>query len=162
MARIRTTTMTMQIDRHATLDAVVAQLELTDELTPALWDEAIASACARGAAMDASPIVARMRQFAADGAWVDAVFALIRVELPGWKLRRAVCEDGEWHCALSRAPQTPEWLDDAVEARHGNLAIALLMAAIDALHETAEQRSALPARIRSVRDDTQYLCCDNF
>lgn len=153
--------MTKLMDRNAALDAIMAQLVLTDELTPALWGEVVAGICVRGSAMDTSSVMARMGRFAADAAWVDAVFALIRVELPAWKLRRAVCEDGEWNCALSRAPQTPEWLDGAVEARHGDLAVALLMAAINAL-QTADTGGKPPGRARSPRDDTQYLCCDNF
>src|ERR1700744_5113879 len=58
------------------------------------------------------------------GAWTDAVLALIELELPQWRLRRIAYDDGEWHCALSRQRELPDWLDQAVEYRHPDLSLA--------------------------------------
>ena len=61
-------------------------------------------------------------------AWTDAALALVAAELPMWQIRRIVYDEGEWHCALSRERELPDWLDAAVEARHADLALALLSA----------------------------------
>jgi hypothetical protein len=58
------------------------------------------------------------------GAWTDAALALLELELPHWQLRRLVYDDGEWHCALSRQRELPEWLDDrSIESHHADLAM---------------------------------------
>jgi hypothetical protein len=96
-------------------------------------------------------------------AWLDAALALIELELPQWQVRRLAYDEGEWHCALSRARELPEWLDQAVESHHEELALALLGAFV------AASRSNAPAIRTSVPDvprgaDQLYtpLCCDNF
>jgi hypothetical protein len=61
---------------------------------------------------------ARIDQLIDAGAWNDAALALIELELPAWKLRRLVYEDGEWLCSLSRQPNLPLALDDTADARH--------------------------------------------
>ena len=48
------------------------------------------------------------------------------------EVRRITYDGGEWHCALSRERELPEWLDQAVEARHASLALAILSAYIEA------------------------------
>jgi hypothetical protein len=44
---------------------------------------------------------ARIDQLIKAGAWSDAALTLIELELPAWKVRRLVYEDGEWFCSLS-------------------------------------------------------------
>src|SRR5262249_53835284 len=39
---------------------------------------------------------ARIASLLESGAFTDAVLAMLEVELPGWKLRRLLYEDGEW------------------------------------------------------------------
>jgi hypothetical protein len=46
------------------------------------------------------------------GAFADATFAVLELELPQWKLRRLVYEDGEWHCSLSKHIGLPAHLDE--------------------------------------------------
>ena len=58
---------------------------------------------------------------------------LLAVELPAWKLRRLIYHDGEWHCAIARERELPEWLDDAIEAHHADLAMTILKAIVDGL-----------------------------
>ena len=50
------------------------------------------------------------------GAWSDAALTLLELELPAWKLRRLVYEDGEWFCSLSKQPNLPVAIDDTREA----------------------------------------------
>jgi hypothetical protein len=51
-----------------------------------------------------------------------------RVELPGWKLRRLVYQDGEWLCSLSKQPNMPEDIDETADAVHEVLPLAILTA----------------------------------
>src|SRR6202035_5414275 len=78
------------------------------------------------------------------GAWLDAALALIDLELPQWQVRRIAYDEGEWHCALSRARELPDWLDQAIEAHHEDLPLAVLCAFVEA------QRIGGPASRTSV------------
>src|SRR6476620_8930974 len=75
---------------------------------------------------------ARVERLIQSGAWTDAALALIDLELPQWQIRRIAYDEGEWHCALSRQRELPEWLDQPVEARHTDLALAILSAFVEA------------------------------
>src|SRR6267378_1497491 len=99
------------------LGALDKQLRRARAITPELMSDVIAQACTRFAAHGAAVKVRVDRLIAAE-AWSDAAIALIDVELPQWKLRRLVHEDGEWSCMLCRHWQLPDWLDDTVEAGH--------------------------------------------
>ena len=65
------------------------------------------------------------------GAWTDAALALIELELPQWRVRRLAYDDGEWYCSLSRGRELPDWLDQPVEGRHADLALAILSAFVE-------------------------------
>jgi hypothetical protein len=75
---------------------------------------------------------ARIERLIQSGAWTDVALALIDLELPQWQLRRIAYDEGEWHCALSRERELPDWLDQSVEARHADLALAILSAFVEA------------------------------
>ena len=77
-------------------------------------------------------------------AWTDAALALIDLELPLWQVRRIAYDEGEWHCALSRERELPDWLDQSIEARHTDLALAILSAFVEA------QRISAPSSQTSV------------
>jgi hypothetical protein len=51
-------------------------------------------------------------------AWTEAALALNELELPQWQLPRIAYDGGEWHCALSRQRELPDWLDQSSEASH--------------------------------------------
>jgi hypothetical protein len=72
--------------------------------------------------------ITRIERLIAEEAWADVALALIDLELPQWQLRRLAYDGGEWHCALSRRREVPDWLDQAVEASHPDLPGALLEA----------------------------------
>jgi hypothetical protein len=106
---------------------------------------------------------ARVERLIQSGAWTDAALALIDLELPQWQIRRIAYDDGEWHCALSRQRELPDWLDQSIEARHADLALALLSAFVEAQRSSApSSRPSVPA----VRPDADALyepvCSDNF
>jgi hypothetical protein len=108
--------------------------------------------------------VARIDRLIRSGARIDAALALIELELPQWQLRRIAYDGGEWHCALSRAREVAEWLDQSVEGRHADLALALLAAAADAQQTAASPHRPCAASIPSPTPDDSFasLCCDNF
>jgi hypothetical protein len=97
-------------------------------------------------------------------AWTDAALALLELELPHWRLRRLAYDDGEWHCALSRQRELPDWLDDrSVESHHADLAMAILGAFADARRKYASPRKAsVPSAGRAANPFYEPTCCDNF
>jgi hypothetical protein len=54
-------------------------------------------------------------------AWTEAALAFVTFELPAWKLRRLIYDDGVWVCTLSLHPYLPLGLDDSAEATHESL-----------------------------------------
>ncbi|HEV7411443.1 MAG TPA: hypothetical protein VGO01_23405 [Bradyrhizobium sp.] len=106
----------------------------------------------------------RIERLIESGAWTDAALALLELELPQWQLRRLAYDEGEWHCALSRQRELPEWLDDrSVESRHADLSLAILSAFVDARRKSAPpSRASVPAAPRSVSPLYEPVCCDNF
>jgi hypothetical protein len=97
------------------------------------------------------------------GAWTDAGLALIELELPQWKLRRLVYDQGEWHCALSRERELPEWLDQSIETRHTDLPLAILRAFVIARRSTVPAgKTSVPAVTRSLSPFYEPVCCENF
>src|SRR6478752_6198437 len=145
------------------LDGLTDRLRDAGEVNAALMTAVTGAACRRYPSMGQSEKSARLEQLIRSGAWTDAALALIDLELPLWQVRRLAYDEGEWHCALSRERELPDWLDRSVEAHHADLALAMLSAFVDA------QRIASPASITSVpavpRDANplyEPVCCDNF
>jgi len=105
----------------------------------------------------------RIARFLEVEARIDAALELIGLQLPQWQLRRMAYDDGEWHCALSRQRELPDWLDHYVEARHSDLALAILHAAAEArrLQPSVSQTDARRG-ITTEPAVTDLLCCDNF
>jgi hypothetical protein len=108
--------------------------------------------------------VLRIKQLADAHAWTDAALALIELELPLWHIRRIAYDAGEWHCALSRECELPDWLDQAAESRHANLTLAILNMFVEAQGTlAATNRPSVPSvsRNRGVASSIP-MCCDNF
>jgi hypothetical protein len=97
------------------------------------------------------------------GAWTDSVLALIDLELPQWHVRRLVYDEGEWHCALSRQRELPDWLDPSIETRHADLPLAILTAFVDAQRiDAPSPRTSVPTAPRCADVLCEPVCCDNF
>ncbi|WP_407148142.1 hypothetical protein [Bradyrhizobium sp. ORS 86] len=106
---------------------------------------------------------ARVERLIEAGAWIDAALALIDLKLPQWQLRRLVYDEGQWHCALSRMRELPDWLDGAIETRHANLALAILSAFVEAQRIGApSSRTSVPTVQRIAGSLYEPLCLDNF
>jgi hypothetical protein len=106
----------------------------------------------------------RIERLIESAAWTDATLALLELELPHWRLRRLAYDNGEWHCALSRQRELPDWLDDrSVESRHADLAMAILSAFADAQRKSvAPSKTSVPAAPWPASPLYEPLNCENF
>ena len=106
---------------------------------------------------------ARLTSLVQSGAFVDAALTLIELELPRWKLRRLIFDDGEWHCSLSMQPNLPSEIDDLAYAAHESLPLAILRAFLDAKRADLAT-GPVPAipMAQSVPRRAHVICCDNF
>jgi hypothetical protein len=132
-------------------------------VTPELMSQIIRETCRRFPSMGQSDKTAWLERLIRSDAWTDAALALIDLELPQWQVRRLAYDDGEWHCALSRQRELPDWLDQSIEAHHADLALAILSAFVDAQRATAPStRTSVPRAPRDANPMYEPVCCDNF
>jgi hypothetical protein len=117
-----------------------------------------------GACVGAQAVRVRLYRLVESRAWIDAAFALVMLELPQWKVRRMVYEDGLWLCSLSRHPNAPARLADCAEARHESLPLAILAALSEAGKQEPEarRRTSVPRCTLSDGAVGGRMCCDNF
>ena len=120
-------------DRAERLARIVDRLNVAEDATGDLLRSIVAEASDRLAASGQERNAAQLEALMKAGGWIDAALLLIEAALPCWKLRRLAYDEGEWQCALSRQRELPEWLDEAVEVSHRNLALAVLKAAAVAM-----------------------------
>jgi hypothetical protein len=138
------------------------RLRDADAVTAELMIGIIDGVCRRFPSLGQTEKTVRLQQMIATGAWTDAALALIDLELPQWQVRRIAYDEGEWHCALSRERELPDWLDSAIEARHADLALAILAAFVDARCATAPSTSTSVPIVPRDAATYQPVCCDNF
>ena len=119
--------------RHPDAPELVDRLRDAHTVTTGLMSAVIEAACRRFPSMGQATKTAHIERLIASEAWTDAALALIDLELPQWQVRRIAYDDGEWHCALSRERELPEWLDQSIESHHTDLPLAILSAFADAL-----------------------------
>ena len=139
------------------------QLGAASTMTRPLMLDIIDNACRRFSSLGQSERTGRIMRLIEVEAWADAALALVELELPMWQVRRIAYDEGEWHCALSRERELPDWLDAAVEARHADLALALLSAFIEVRALAADASRPSVSSVGPVRDQLyEPLACDNF
>jgi hypothetical protein len=132
-------------------------------LTANLLSDVIREACWRFPPVRRTGKTARIERLIESEAWTDAALALIELELPQWQLRRIVYDEGEWHCALSRQRELPDWLDQSIEAHHADLSLALLSAFLDAQRVSAPSvGTSVPAAPGVASGLDEPVCCDHF
>jgi len=123
----------------------------------------ISQTCRRFPSVGQSGKTARVERLIQSGAWTDAAIALLDLELPQWQIRRLVYDEGEWHCALSRERELPDWLDQSIETRHTDLALAILSGFVEAQRiSTPENRTSVPTVRREPRTLYAPLLVDNI
>lgn len=149
----------LQLDDEILLGS---RLHETPAVTATLVRDVMELACRRHSHPGQASALARIERLIVEEAWTEVALAVIDLELPQWQLRRLAYDGGEWHCALSRRREVPDWLDQAVEASHPDLPGALLKVFFEA------QRIGGPWGRPSVPTapadsaPCATLCCDNF
>lgn len=144
-------------------DRLEQELRNERALTSELMSKVVTEACGRLAALSHTDQAARMNRLMKSEAWTDATLALIALELPVWRLRRLVFEDGEWLCSLSKQTNLPADLDDTADANHEVLPLAILSAFLEVKRRVALLSEANSHSVPQVRSaQTDRVCCDNF
>jgi hypothetical protein len=139
------------------------RLRDTHAVTAELMSQVIGEACRRFPSVGQTEKTARIERLIKSEGWTDAALALIDLELPLWQVRRIAYDEGEWYCALSRERELPDWLDSSIEARHPDLALAILSSFVEAQRITApSRRTSVPSVSRDANPLYEPVCCDNF
>jgi hypothetical protein len=132
-------------------------------VTAELMSQIIAETCRRHPPIMRTTKSLRIERLIQSGAWTDVALALIELELPQWQVRRIAYDEGEWHCALSRQRELPEWLDQPIETHHADLPLAMLIALVEAQHANARTiGTSVPTTPRGADPLDEPVCCDNF
>jgi hypothetical protein len=149
--------------RHYDPPSLSHRLRNAQGMTRSLMLEIIDKACRRFPSLGQAERTGRVMRLIDAEAWVDAALALMELELPLWQVRRIAYDEGEWHCALSRQRELPDWLDAAVEGFHGDLAIALMSAFVEVQALAVEAtRPGIP-HVGSAPDALyEPAACENF
>jgi hypothetical protein len=139
------------------------RLRNANTVTADVMSDVIGQACRRFPSLGQSEKSFRVERLLKSGAWTDAALALIDLELPQWQLRRIAYDEGEWHCALSRQRELPDWLDSAIETRHADLALAILNAFVEARRIAAPTiQTSVPAVPQDANPMYEPVLCDNL
>jgi len=151
------------------MSILLEQAALSDRLrdacgvTAEFLSDIISETCRRFPSTEGSAKAARVERLIQSQAWTDAALALIDLELPQWQVRRLTYDGGEWFCVLSRQREVPDWLDEAIETRHADLALAILSAFVEAQRVSApSHRTSVPGTPRRVDALYEPVCSDNF
>jgi len=146
---------------HAVLfDRLSEAVRVTPKVTPDIVSQILAGACSRipllrGKATEIGRLIKM-------GAWLDAVLLLIELELPGWKLRRLIREDGKWFCSLSQQPNLPVTLDDTADGTHEVMPLAILLAFLEGRRRMALAAQPVAAVPSVDPAPVALICSDNF
>jgi hypothetical protein len=144
-------------------DGLTDRLRDAHAVTPELIAIIIETTCRRFPSLGPADKRARLERLIRSEAWTDAALALIDLELPQWQVRRIAYDEGEWHCALSRERELPEWLDQSIESRHADLSLAILGAFVEVRRvHMPSSRTSVPAVPRDATAFYEPNCCDNF
>lgn len=132
-------------------------------VTAEFLSDIISQTCRRFRFLGSSLKTARIERLIQSQAWTDAALALLDLELPQWQVRRLAYDQGEWYCALSRQRELPDWLDQSIEVRHADLALAILSAFVEAQRISAPtSQTSVPAVPQDTNPHYEPVCCDNF
>src|SRR6185295_13532621 len=139
------------------------QLRNAGYVTAEFLSDIIRTTSRRLPAANQNARVARVEHLIQSQAWTDAALALIELELPQWQVRRLAYDDGEWYCSLSRERELPDWLDQSVEGRHADLALAILSAFVEVRRLNADtQHTSVPLAPQAANASYEPLLTDNF
>jgi hypothetical protein len=155
--------MLLHSPRSEQLATLARQVSAAEEANSQLIFAIVAGTARRLSPIGGSASAARLNRLIEAGAFTQAALALVELELPHWKPRRITYDEGEWHCAISRQRDLPEWLDQAVEARHPDLSLAIASAYIETVRQIeASGEPNRPSVPQTRAEHYEPMCCDNF
>jgi hypothetical protein len=154
--------MRLEAKNKTALDVLDSVLQCAQEPTVDLLAKTIRTACTRIPLLAKPETFDRPIEFAKIGAWTDAALVLIALELPRWRVRRLVYENGEWLCSLSHQPNLPMAFDDCAEATHEILSLAMLRAFVDACRRGCAMPEAVSIVPHIQQSPEQIMCCENY
>jgi hypothetical protein len=154
--------MNLKAKHQVTLDLLDNEMHNAQEPSLDLLAKIISGVCTRISRHAKTGAFDRLIQLAKIGAWTDAAFALIELELPLWRVRRLDYENGEWLCSLSHQLNLPMTFDDCAEATHAVLPMAMLCAFVEACH----RRHAMQESVSTVPHIQPWpehiMWCENY
>jgi hypothetical protein len=154
--------MSLLLERQPPLD-LGDRLRDACSVTAEFMSDIIRATCRRFPPAVQNPGSAHIERLIESHAWTDAALALIDLELPQWQVRRLAYDDGEWYCALSRQRELPDWLDQSIETRHADLALAILSAFVEAQRVGAPAtRTSVPPAPQAATASYEPMYSDNF
>jgi hypothetical protein len=154
--------MSLLLDQQINFD-LGDRLRNAGYVTSEFLSDIVHASCRRLPSTNQTAKAARVEHLIQSQAWTDAALALIDLELPQWQVRRLAYDEGEWYCALSRQRELPDWLDQSIETRHADLALAILSAFVEARRVGASSsRTSVPAVPRDANSLHEPVCSDNF
>lgn len=149
------------LEKPEWLDVIAQGLRANEHATADMLFSIAARTCRRFPRQTAD--LAQFDRLLGAGAFTEAMFVLIEFELPQWKLRRIAYDEGEWHCALSRQRELPDWLDQSMEANHADLALAIALAYIEALKAVEASGRSIGHSVPQIRAQcSETLSCENY
>ncbi|MCK9908553.1 hypothetical protein MXD81_05405 [Microbacteriaceae bacterium K1510] len=153
---------TMMQDRgHVSdLDGLAERIRAANAVEPDFIAQIITEACPRLALLNTTH-TSHIARLVEGSAWIDVALTLIEIELPNWRLRRLICDDGCWLCSLSQNLAMPIELDDTADACHPVAALAVIGALIEARRRGLTTREETTVLAFAAATGT-LVCCDNF
>lgn len=145
----------------APLDQLANRIRLAAEPSSSLLHGVVA-ACDRFKVLRQAGMAWQFDTWCTSGAWIDVSLALLASELPNWSVRRLVKDSGVWFCSLSRSPNMPFEFDDMVEAGHEDMALAILLAFLEAKRTGLTIATAKSTPAGDAATEGHRICCDNF
>jgi hypothetical protein len=150
-------------NREHRLDRLTDELRLAPAPNPNLFIKVTMDACICLSVLYMAGTAVRIKQLIKARAWSDAAFAVIEYELPTWKLRRLVYQEGEWLCSLSKQLNMPEQIDETADGIHDVMPLAILSAFIEARRMTDASRTIGSLTAQSLPPPSDdVICCENF
>ncbi len=150
--------MLLTVESRRRLDGLARRLESAAALSAAVFAGVVATS--KGLPTAVKGEVDRLVEACA---FTEAALALVAGELPTWRVRRLVWDAGAWLCSLSRHPRLPEFLDDAVDGRHEELPLAILLGLLRARQRAAETPACAGRRVPAIRlAGLEPVACENF
>src|SRR5437868_7019126 len=132
-------------------------------VTAEFLSDIVSESCRRFPCNGGNAKAARVERLIQSKAWTDAALALIDLELPQWQVRRLAYDEGEWYYALSHQRELPDWLDQPIETRHADLALAILSAFVEAQRiSSTSSRTSVPAVPQHANPFYEPVCSDDF